>query len=557
MRFIIFARKYRPQTFSAIRGQSHVTTTLRNALKNKKLPQVLAFRGPKGTGKTSCARVLARAINCLALEATGEPCNSCTSCHDFQKDTSFNIHEIDAASNNSVEDIRNLIEQVRYYTSGGKRVFIMDEVHMLSNAAANCLLKIFEEPPSHVFFILATTEKHKIISTLSSRTQPHDFHPIPTTLIVEELRYIAREENITCEEEALQLISHQAQGCMRDAIHMLEKVVNFEGEAKLTRESVQHHLHLLDYIYYFSIIEALYEGQVGNALTLYHQAVRGGFDPQYFITGLSEYCRNLLVVQLDPTLPLLNPISNSKVYVDQSSKISVSFLCHALDLSHTYGLHYKNSANKHLHVEHMLLKIARISANITQIEAKRHPVQGSSESLNVKPDPPLTKVATQQPLPNEPAVKKSAPPSADISQAKQEESVPRVSAKQKESEKDIKVSEETLLTHWKAYAEKCRAEKDFSAWTLLSQPIELLQGRMINITLSNPLQKHVLKRIKASLLTYLGQHLAMQDFTFHFVLEQKKESPATEVTGSEQLQHLASKYPYVATLQSKLALKPL
>lgn len=361
MSFVVSSRKYRPQQFKTVKGQQHVITTLKNALKNKQLAQVFLFCGPKGTGKTTCARVLAKAINCTQLQATGEPCNTCRSCQNFQKQTSLNIHELDAASNNSVEDIRHLVEQVRYHATSGKKVFIIDEAHMLSKAAFNALLKTLEEPPKHVVFILATTEKYKIIPTILSRCQVFDFHRITPAQITSQLQYIAVQENIVCEEEALRLISHKAEGSLRDALSMFDLVVTFSANKKLTQEATLRHLHLLDHDYYFKVVVALCTGNIGDALLLYDEIVRLGFSGQDFVTGLSEHLRNLLVCQVADTLPLFNlATTTEQAYKTQAKQVSTSFLYKALELTHTCGLHYKNSQNKRLHIELMLVKVAQL-----------------------------------------------------------------------------------------------------------------------------------------------------------------------------------------------------
>jgi DNA polymerase III subunit gamma/tau len=363
--FVVSARKYRPAVFSHVLGQEPITTTLKNAIKDKHLAQAFLFCGPRGVGKTTCARILAKAINCQQLTTNIEPCNTCDSCTNFNQQRSFNIYELDAASNNSVEDIRSLVEQVRYPPQVGQyKVYIIDEVHMLSQAAFNAFLKTLEEPPSYVIFILATTEKHKVIPTILSRCQIFDFQRIQPQAIVQQLKIIAEQENIAYEEEGLHLISQKADGALRDALAMFDLIVTF-GSGKLTHQAALENLHVLDYTYYFKLIDALLQGKVPNALLLYDEILRTGFDNLYFISGLSEHLRNLLVCQDQATLPLLEiPPSIQFQYHDQAKKATPTFLLKALQIVNQYDIHYKSSHNKRLHLELCLIELAQINGSI-------------------------------------------------------------------------------------------------------------------------------------------------------------------------------------------------
>src|SRR3954463_6951146 len=302
--FIVSARKYRPSMFDSVVGQSHITTTLKNAIKNNHLAQAFLFCGPRGVGKTTCARILAKTINCTNLTSEQEACGSCDSCVSFQTGHSFNFHELDAASNNSVDDIRSLIEQVRIPPQAGKyKIYIIDEVHMLSASAFNAFLKTLEEPPSYAIFILATTEKHKIIPTILSRCQIFDFSRIGIEAIAEHLKKIAAVEKVTAEEDALHVIAQKADGALRDALSMFDQQVSFAGN-ELTYKSVIENLNVLDYDYYFRVTDEILSGNISGVLLILNDILNYGFDGHNFITGLSSHFRDLLVCQDEATLKL-------------------------------------------------------------------------------------------------------------------------------------------------------------------------------------------------------------------------------------------------------------
>jgi len=394
--FVVSARKYRPAVFSHVLGQEPITTTLKNAIKDKHLAQAFLFCGPRGVGKTTCARILAKAINCQQLTTNIEPCNTCDSCTNFNQQRSFNIYELDAASNNSVEDIRSLVEQVRYPPQVGQyKVYIIDEVHMLSQAAFNAFLKTLEEPPSYVIFILATTEKHKVIPTILSRCQIFDFQRIQPQSIVQQLKIIAEQENIPYEEEGLHLISQKADGALRDALAMFDLIVTF-GSGKLTHQAALENLHVLDYTYYFKLIDALLQGKVAEVLLLYDKILQTGFDNLYFISGLSEHLRNLLVCQDQATLPLLEiPPSIQFQYHDQAKKATPTFLLKALQIVNQYDIHYKSSHNKRLHLELCLIELAQINGS-TLNNRDLDPTPPTPQPISPTPEQPA--LSTIQPL---------------------------------------------------------------------------------------------------------------------------------------------------------------
>jgi DNA polymerase III subunit gamma/tau len=370
--FVVSARKYRPATFNSVVGQGHITTTLKNAIKNNHLAQAFLFCGPRGVGKTTCARILAKTINCKSLTPELEACNECDSCKSFNAGNSMNIHELDAASNNSVDDIRNLVEQVRYAPQSGKyKIYIIDEVHMLSNAAFNAFLKTLEEPPSYAIFILATTEKHKIIPTILSRCQIFDFNRIQVTDISSHLNYIAGKENIDTEEEALHLIAQKADGALRDALSIFDLIVTFSSGNKVTYKTTIENLHILDYDYYFKMTDFLLQENISQTLLTYDEILRNGFDGHNFIVGLCEHFRNLMVCKDNVTVKLLQVSENvQKKYIEQANAASLSFLLSALNIANQCDINYKSSKNHRLHVELALMKLAHINAaiNLSRLE---------------------------------------------------------------------------------------------------------------------------------------------------------------------------------------------
>lgn len=360
--YIVSARKYRPSTFDTVVGQRALTTTLKNAIATHKLAHAYLFCGPRGVGKTTCARIFAKTINCLHPTAEGEACNECESCKAFNEQRSYNIHELDAASNNSVEDIRSLIEQVRIPPQIGRyKVYIIDEVHMLSTAAFNAFLKTLEEPPQHAIFILATTEKHKILPTILSRCQIYDFNRITVNDTVEHLENVARKEHIEAEPEALNVIARKADGGMRDALSIFDQVVSFTN-GHITYQSVIENLNVLDCEYYFKLTEFFLENKVSQCLLTFNDILRKGFDGNHFITGLSSHFRDLLVSRDPTTLQLLETgASIRERYQAQAQKCTPQFLYKAMKLCNDCDLNYRQSKNKRLLVELTLIQLAQLT----------------------------------------------------------------------------------------------------------------------------------------------------------------------------------------------------
>lgn len=354
-KFVVSARKYRPKGFDEVVGQSHITTTLKNAIDNNQLAQALLFCGPRGVGKTTCARILARMINEFDESHDGN---------------TLNIFELDAASNNSVDDIRNLIDQVRYPPQYGKyKVYIIDEVHMLSTQAFNAFLKTLEEPPPYAIFILATTEKHKIIPTILSRCQIFDFNRIQVGDIAGHLKQIAEREDIKCETEALHLISQKADGALRDALSIFDLIVTFSSDRSVTYKSTIDNLHILDYEYYFKMVDYLLAEDLSNVLLTFDEILKQGFDGHNFIVGLSEHLRNLMVSKDNATVQLMEvPDPTKEKYIQQANNSSLSFLLTALNIANKCDLNYKSSKNQRLHVELALMKLAHINSAVNLSE---------------------------------------------------------------------------------------------------------------------------------------------------------------------------------------------
>lgn len=589
--FVVSARKYRPAVFSHVLGQTPITTTLKNAIKDKHLAQAFLFCGPRGVGKTTCARILAKAINCQQLTAEIEPCNVCAACKSFNQSSSFNVYELDAASNNSVEDIRGLVEQVRYPPQAAQyKVYIIDEVHMLSQAAFNAFLKTLEEPPSYAIFILATTEKQKVIPTILSRCQIFDFQRIQPQAIVQQLKNIAAKENIAYEEPGLHLISQKADGALRDALSMFDLLVTF-GAGKLTYEAALENLHVLDYTYYLKLIEALLQGHVADALLLYDDILRTGFDSLYFIGGLCEHLRNLLMCQEEATLPLLEvPQAIQAQYQAQATKAKPAFILRALQIVNQSTINYKSSQNKRLHIELCLIELAQLidplpNKAIPDIDPKLPIPQKPSDISTHQPGSsitPPTKTWPYQPQPaSEPTTEKvtqshllaDKPPKNDqqnslqatiklpqLAQLKASMDQPSYAP----SNNHMATGEPTTIEkpvftkalvskHWQAYAEQLKAAGKIPAYRLLQQDIEL-NGSTILVKFTNAVQADMLAEIKEKLLAYLRtalQHASL-DVQGRLIQAEKNHQP---YTAQEKFKYLANKNPKIQLLQEQLQLR--
>ena len=562
--FVVSARKYRPMGFEQVVGQEHITTTLQNAINSQQLAQALLFCGPRGVGKTTCARILARQINGFSEEQTH----------------SMNIYELDAASNNSVDDIRNLIDQVRYPPQQGNyKVYIIDEVHMLSNQAFNAFLKTLEEPPSYAVFILATTEKHKVIPTILSRCQIFDFNRIQISDMVRHLRKIARQEGVEAEDEALNLIAQKADGALRDALSIFDLIVTFSSERKITYQTTIENLHILDYDYYFRVTDALLEQNLPQVMLTFDEILRQGFDGHNFMVGLGEHFRNLLVCKDAETIRLL-PVSESvqQRYREQAEQAPLSFLLTALNLSGECDLQYKNSKNQRLHVELALMKMAYIQAAVNLARVAKQPAAseekkktepvGSSPSASdeqapatnsngaVKHTPTLSALKGKSTI-KIPKVEDTASPSPEttpnpddeVSEVAPPPPTPVATAQSP-------ISLTRLREEWKAFAEERRAAGRDSEYSVLNQPIDLKEdGLTIPLTLMSPLQEDSLNAIKPELLQRLRGKLGNSGLTLAVTVN-REEHRRRPYTPAEKLKYLADKYPNVRELTRRLELDP-
>ena len=587
--FVVSARKYRPVTFDSVVGQSHITTTLKNAIRTNHLAQAFLFCGPRGVGKTTCARILAKTINCQNLSDDVEPCGECESCVSFQNNASFNIHELDAASNNSVDDIRNLIDQVRYPPQTGKyKIYIIDEVHMLSPAAFNAFLKTLEEPPSYAIFILATTEKHKILPTILSRCQIFDFNRIRTTDIADHLAQIAQKESIIADREALELIGRKADGGLRDALSMFDLNVTFSPNNELSYADVLDNLHILDYDYYFKITDALLQGSIAQTLLLFDEIIRKGFDGHLFIIGLLEHLRNLLVTKDPITISLLevSEVARSK-YLDQSQRAGMSFLLSAMSVGSQCDINYKTSKNQRLHVELCLMKMAKLSDLLSlqslpsngdaqdSVKKKTEPGSESGIALTTESAPPVyeAKATVQngvEPVstspstativsPTRPGQSKLrstahiAAPNAEVPAATIKVVETAAHAQIPEKRERLPLTYDNLYQFWGEFAKKRKIERDSVTEELIFSRDFKLEGQTIHIALDNDLQKEALTAIRNELIQFLRERLETPALALDFPVNQQ-DAKKVAYTDKEKFAVMAEKNPHLLELQQLLGL---
>ncbi|RRB02263.1 DNA polymerase III subunit gamma/tau [Larkinella rosea] len=604
--FVVSARKYRPATFDTVVGQAHITTTLKNAILTNHLAQAFLFCGPRGVGKTTCARILAKTINCQNLGKSDavEPCDHCESCVSFNQNASFNIHELDAASNNSVEDIRNLIDQVRYPPQSGKyKIYIIDEVHMLSQAAFNAFLKTLEEPPSYAIFILATTEKHKILPTILSRCQLFDFNRIQPRDISDHLASIARKEGYETEYEALELIAQKADGGLRDALSMFDLNITFSEDRVLRYKEVLENLHILDYDYYFRLTDLLLAANLPQSMLLFDEILRKGFDGHQFIVGLSEHFRNLLVCKDAATVQLLQVgESIQQKYLQQAAEAPLSFLLSALSVGAQCDLNYKAAKNQRLHVEVGLMKLAnlpnvldlssipvlsadsaqKIPHEIDRAEKKKDSlIESSAPVLTPEPTaiPSLTSEPTNgyHPRPNGNGTVKPLPERGPVSTEipKPVSSKLRTTANLVSVERPVSVIAEVAETILVKASEQPKVDKPFifeqlkAAWqtfarirdqqggsqteqVILNRDIRL-EETTIHIALDNSLQVDLLTDLRQDLLTYLRQELQNSQIQLvHDIAAQ--EIRKMIYTPQDKFNYLAEKNPALLELKRTLGL---
>ncbi|MBI2268802.1 MAG: DNA polymerase III subunit gamma/tau [Bacteroidetes bacterium] len=590
--FVVSARKYRPATFNTVVGQASITNTLKNAIKNHHLAQAFLFCGPRGVGKTTCARILAKTINCQNLTENTEACDKCESCKSFNSGQSLNVYELDAASNNSVDDIRNLVDQVRFAPQlGNYKVYIIDEVHMLSQAAFNAFLKTLEEPPKHAIFILATTEKHKIIPTILSRCQIFDFNRIQVEDIASHLAFIAKSENITADADALHIIAQKADGALRDACSIFDQIVSFAGN-NLTYKAVIDNLNILDYDYYFKVTDALITENIPAALLLFNEILNNGFDGHNFITGLGEHLRNLLVCKDASTLSLLEVSANIKdKYKEQSGKCPQLLLLRGLNIINRCDTQYKSSKNHRLQVELALMQLCSI--NTPDTEKKNDSIKVNTANTAIQSDAPPAKTTTTastgsdipgnngksasvNAAPASTAVKTTPTPTAAITsptvatikkpglktsspsinqfinQTKTE--TKKITTEANEAAPDYEkpamaFSQEILENTWNLYAKNIQQKGKINLYSTLSFRKPLLKENfIIEFTIENKVQQEVLEQERLDLLSFLRKELNNYSINLKTIIN-TIESERKPYTTGDKFKRMAEKNPAINKLK--------
>ena len=588
-KFIVSARKYRPQNFSTVVGQAHITTTLKNAINNNQLAHAFLFCGPRGVGKTTCARILAKTINCENRTADGEACNTCNSCVTFDAGTSLNIHELDAASNNSVDDIRSLVEQVRFAPQAGKyKVYIVDEVHMLSSSAFNAFLKTLEEPPPYAIFILATTEKHKIIPTILSRCQIFDFKRITNNDTIEHIQEICDKENIKAEKAALHVIAQKSEGCLRDALSILDKIVSFSN-GELNYANTLEHLNILDEDYYFKMLDNMQQQQLSDALLLYDEINRKGFEGDTLLEGYSEFIRNLLVSKDTKAAILLEVADDFKQkYLQAAKQISTGWLIAALNLLNEAEINYKQARNKRLHVELAIIKLTYL---LQAVEMVNNEGSVSKKKIveTVKPvsfkSIQLIKVKEQEePVAAQPIIKnyteanliiEEPAPKISTKIAKQTEPInaepkrslgsldairKKVHAQNKANGNTVKeLTEQDLKVCWGKFIDKLIAKKNHSAVTNFKMAeLRIIDNNSIEIVTDNNIQQKFIEQERAELVDDLQEYFCNRQLTYNVIIIENEDDNAPKervLNRKEQYLKIIEEYPLVKELKDRLRLE--
>ncbi len=586
-KFIVSARKYRPQNFNTVVGQSHITTTLKNAIKNNQLAHAFLFCGPRGVGKTTCARILAKTINCTNKTADGEACNICPSCVSFDAGTSLNIHELDAASNNSVDDIRSLVEQVRFAPQAGKyKVYIVDEVHMLSASAFNAFLKTLEEPPGYAIFILATTEKHKILPTILSRCQIFDFKRITTNDTVEHLQEIVDKEELKADKASLQVIAQKSEGCMRDALSILDKIVSFTN-GEVTYQNTIDNLNILDEDYYFKLIESLLQQDLAAALLLYDEINSKGFEGDMVLNGFAEFIRNILVCKDEKAASLLDVVEGmQEKYVAASKKANTAYLVSTLNILNDAEINFKMARNKRLHVELTLIKLnflqqaIDLSVNDGAVVKKKRIDSGIGfkikpiEQIQVKAaevsEAKLiieSEVVTKPLVVNrESQVAENSQPSTIISSSGTKKNLLdalREKYGNQYSIEEVKDAEELniekLQNCWDVFAVQLeQQQKHSSAATFKIAKLEIVSEDRFTATVSALTAQRFIEQEKMMLTDYIHQQFNNRSITFSVLIEasEKEEVPQHMTMNSKQkFERIVEQYPMVKELKDKLKLE--
>ncbi|MGA2823584.1 MAG: DNA polymerase III subunit gamma/tau [Bacteroidales bacterium] len=542
--FIVSARKYRPQTFDMVVGQKSITNTLKNAIHNNQVAQAFLFCGPRGVGKTTCARILAKTINCENLSPAMEACNKCQSCVSFDENASFNIYELDGASNNSVDEIRNLVDKVRIPPQVGKyKVYIIDEVHMLSASAFNAFLKTLEEPPAYVKFILATTEKHKIIPTILSRCQIFDFKRITVEDIAGHLNYVATNEGITAEEDALHIIAQKADGAMRDALSIFDQLVSFAGH-NLTYETVLENLNVLDYEYFFNITGHILSGDISSTLLTINEILDKGFDGQHFLIGFGEHIRNLLVCKDPVTVKLLEttPTIRNR-YLEQSTLCPVDFLLKVLEINNKCDLNYKISNNKRLHLELALMQMCIILKNTENKTPDPIPASQPKPAENVKPK-------ESRAFPGTLSIK-------DMTSSQQKETEKNPPRAEEKTGEYITVSSftlEQLETAWDQFSESLRSSMPPLSTTLKKHRPVLKEDFLIEFCVDNKVLAEDLNQKRNDLLKFLISKLNNPKIHLQIIVPDHPIG-LKPYTDREKFGRMAEKNPGLLDLREQLDLE--
>jgi DNA polymerase-3 subunit gamma/tau len=574
--FLVSARKYRPVNFDAVVGQPSVTNTLKSAIKTGHVAHAYLFCGPRGVGKTTCARILAKTLNCYNLSENIEACDRCESCKSFRESRSFNIHELDAASNNSVDDIRNLIDKVRVLPQVGKySIYIIDEVHMLSQAAFNAFLKTLEEPPAHAIFILATTEKHKIIPTILSRCQIFDFHRIRVEDIVKYLEEVSKLENIDYEEEALNIIALKADGALRDALSIFDQVASFSN-GNIRYLEVLENLNVLNYEYYFRITEAFLNHDVGNTLIIFDEILQRGFDGQNFIGGLSSHLRDLLVCHDQVTLQLLEISEILKLkYKQQAAVCSADFLFAALEICNQCEITYKTSKNQRLHIELSLIRLCNITAEKKKLSGLQITLSVPDLPKPGKPTKSIQVQKTTESLSEEKLIKeqelhynslqkisikdalKSAEKEYDDASIENNQVSAQLTHKQINKKTIKPISEQFLSLCWDAYASQIREDKPRMSVALKNIQPKVEDGCKIVIELNNRFQlEDFTSTTKAELEKFLRREMQNDLITVEASLIESTETPQKKLyTNEEKFSYLSQKNPLLHNFRKDLNLE--
>ena len=605
-KFIVSARKYRPQGFSTVVGQSHITTTLKNAIKNRQLAHAFLFCGPRGVGKTTCARILAKTINCENVTPEGEACNHCHSCVSFNEGTSLNIHELDAASNNSVDDIRTLVDQVRISigNAGKYKVYIIDEVHMLSTSAFNAFLKTLEEPPPYAIFILATTEKHKILPTILSRCQIFDFKRITPADTVEHLQEICGKEEIKAEKAALQIIAQKSEGCMRDALSILDKIVSFTN-GLLTYHNTLEHLNILDEDYYFRVLDAMQQQNLSDALLIYDSINQKGFEGDQVLNGLAEFMRNLLVCRDEKVASLLEVVESFRDrYIAAGKGVDAAWLVSGLNVLNEAEINYKSARNKRLHVELALIKLCYLGQalqltggepgkkkqpdamrpvsfrNIPPMELVRreeaggktgdHPAGQAGAKLIIETaekSDPTRQPSGQGPAPatggSVSAMGGSVTTQAPVAGGATLGSLSKIRQQfgrqqQNEAASSKPLEPEALQKAWAEYVQLLRENKNPAVQSLELAVLRIKDATGFEVVTSNNLEQKFIEQEKRNLSDHLQKAFVNKAISFAVIIEERPdegEPVDRPLNKREQFQQIVEQYPLVKELKDRLKLE--